>query len=162
MGNQITVRELTAPEDIARFWEELYAYFRRDVMPDPKDEDRDYFLGPEYRAAIEALHSREKDPLYYLFFQRNGRDIGFTSVVGYLSEDGKFFILDFSVVPNFRGNGTGRACAAALLEWCRRRGAAYFELNADTDRRQRFWHSMGFVLHGADERGVPLMRLPPG
>lgn len=161
MDKQITIRELTAPEDIARFWEELYAYYRRDIMPDPADEDRAYFLGPVYRAAIEKLHDRETDPLYYLFFQRDGRDIGFTSVVGYPSEDRKFFIMDFSVFPAFRGNGTGRACAAALLAWGRERGAAYFELSANTERRQRFWKSVGFLPNGADEWGMPLMLLPP-
>ena len=154
-------RELTAPNDIARFWDELYAYFRRDIMPDPEDEDRAYFLGPEYRAAVEALHSRETDPLHYLFFRRDGREICFASVAGFLSEDGKFFIMDFCVFPEFRGNGTGRTCAAALLDWGRQKGAAYFELNINTDRRERFWRSMGFLPNGADEWGMPLMLLPP-
>lgn len=161
MDANITIRELTAPNDTARFWEELYAYFNRDLSPDFDEADRAYFLGPEYRAAIEALHSREKDPLYYLLFQREGQDIGFASIAGYLSEDGKFFILDFCVFPEFRGNGTGRSCAAALLDWGRRRGAAYFELNVNTDRRRRFWQSVGFRPNGADEWGMPLMLLPP-
>lgn len=161
MDNQTTIRELTAPNDIARFWEELYAYFRRDIMPDPADGDLPYFLGPEYRAAIEALHAREADPLHYLFFRRDGREVGFASVVGYLSEDGKFFLMDFCVFPEFRGNGAGRACAAALLDWGRRRGAAYFELNVNTEQRRRFWRSMGFVPNGADEWGMPLLLLPP-
>ena len=66
MDNQITIRELNAPNDIARFWEELYAYFDRDLSPDLDGGEREYFMGPEYRANVEALHSREKDPLYYL------------------------------------------------------------------------------------------------
>ena len=162
MHNQtITIRELTAPNDIARFWEELYAYDQRDLFPDFDEEDRAYFMSQEYRSAIEALHSRETDPLHYLFFQQDGRDIGFTSIVGYLSEDGKFFILEFCVFPEFRGNGTGRACAAALLDWGRQRGAVYFELSANTERRQRFWKSVGFLPNGVDEWGMPLLLLPP-
>ena len=161
MDNQITIRELPAPSESARFWEALYAYFHRDLSPDFDAEDEAYFTGPEYRAAVEALLAREKDPLHVLFFQRDGQEIGFTSVVGYLSEDGKFFIMDFCVFPEFRGNGTGRSCAAALLDWGRQRGAAYFELNVNTDRRRRFWQSVGFQPNGADEWGMPLMLLPP-
>ena len=161
MDNQITIRELNAPNDIARFWEELYAYFDRDLSPDLDGGEREYFMGPEYRANVEALHSREKDPLYYLSFQRDGEDIGFSSVVGYPSEDGKFFIMDFCVFPEFRGNGTGRACAAALLDWGRWKGAAYFELNVNTERRRRFWQYAGFFPNGADEWGMALMLLPP-
>lgn len=161
MDNNITIRELTAPSDISLFWEELYAYYRRDVMPDPADEDRPYFLGPKYRAFIDGLHAREVNPLRYLSFERDGLQIGFTDAVVYHSEDGKCFVLDFWVLPEFRGNGTGRSCAAALLDWGRGHGAAYFELNADTDRRQRFWQSMGFRLNGTDEGGMPLLLLPP-
>lgn len=161
MDKQITIRELTAPKDIARFWEELYAHFRRDVFPGPEDEDLAYVLGPKYREAIERLHDRETDPLHYLFFQRNGVDIGLTMTVTYLSEDGKCFILEFGVFPEFRGNGTGRSCAAALMEWAGKRGAAYFALNADTEQRQRFWGYSGFRVVGEDEHGLPLLVLRP-
>lgn len=161
MDSKITIRELSAPNDVARFWEELYAYFRRDLFPDPDDEDRAYFLGAEYREEIERLRRREKDPLYALFFQRDGQDVGLASSVLYAGEDGKCFIMDFCVFPPFRGSGTGRACAAALLDWERERGAAYFELNADGDRRRRFWRGLGFLPNGADEWGMPLMLLPP-
>lgn len=161
MDSQITIRELTAPSDIALFWEQLYAYFRRDIMPDPADEDLPYFLGPEYRAGIERLHARETDPLHYLFCERDGRQLGFASAVLYHSEDGKCFILDFCVLPEFRGHGTGRACAAALLDWGRRHGAAYFELNVNTDQRRRFWQYAGFRPNGANEWGDPLLLLPP-
>ena len=50
----------------------------------------------------------------YLFFRRDGQDIGLALSVVYASEDGKQFILEFCVFPEFRGNGTGAACAGAL------------------------------------------------
>ncbi len=161
MDKQITIRELTAPNDIARFWDELYAHFQRDVFPDPEDEDLAYVLGPKYRNAIEKLHERETDPLHYFFFQRQGTDIGLAMSVIYSSEDRKCFILEFCVFPESRGNGTGRSCAAALLTWAREKGAAYFALNADTEQRQRFWSYAGFRVVGEDEHGLPLLTFTP-
>lgn len=161
MDNNITIRELTAPTDIALFWDQLYAYYHRDIFPDPKDEELARALTPEFRATIEACHARETNPLYYLFFERGGKQIGFTSTTIYTSEDGKCFIADFCVLPEFRGNGTGRACAAALMDWGHRHGATYFELSTFTDRRRRFWSSVGFRPNGANEWGDPLMLRPP-
>ena len=165
MNGQITVKELTTQEDTARFWEELYAYFQRDLFPSngsnpERADDLEYFLGAEYRAAIEGLHRRERDPLYFLAFLRNGTRVGYAMPVTYPSEDGKCLIMEFWVLPEFRG-GTGRACALALLDWARQRGAAYFELNADNEPRRRFWASLGFRPNGVDEWGKPCMLLPP-
>ena len=35
-------------------------------------------------------------------------------------------------------------------------GATYFELNAEGERRIRFWKSLGFKEHGLDEYDMPL------
>ncbi len=166
MNGQITIKELTTREDTARFWNLLRAYFQRDLFPDDGSEPGraeylDYFLGEEYRAAIEGLHGRGKDPLYYLAFLRDGQETGFAMPAAYPGEDGKCFIMEFWVLPEFRGGGTGKACALALLDWARKRGAAYFELTADGEARQRFWASLGFLPNGVDEWGKPCMLLPP-
>lgn len=166
MDDQIAVKELTTAEETARFWKELYAYFQRDVFPDDgSDPDREealeYFLGKEYRETIEGLRRREKDPLYQLAFLRGGRELGFAMPATYPGEDGKCFIMEFWVLPEYRGGGRGRACAKALLDWARGNGAAYFELNADGEPRRRFWASLGFLPNGADEWGKPCMLLPP-
>lgn len=165
MNDQITIKELTTQEDAARFREALYAYFQRDLFPDDgsnpeRAEELDYFLGAEYRAAIEGLRERERDPLYFLAFLRDGGEVGYAMPALYPGEDGKCCIMEFWVLPEFRG-GTGRACARALLDWCRERGAAYFELNADGELRRRFWASLGFRPNGVDEWGKPCMLLPP-
>lgn len=167
MDKQITVKELTAPEETARFWAALYAYFRRDLFPDDgsdpgRQENLDYFLGKEYRGAVEKLHARQSDPLYYLAFLRGGAEIGCAMAASYPSEDGKWFIMEFWVEPEHRGGGTGTACARALLDWARARSASYFELNAGEERRRRFWASLGFRPNGVDEWGNPCMLLPPG
>ena len=46
------------------------------------------------------------------------------------SEDGKCFILDFWVFPEFRGNGTGHKCFSALEYYTSADGAAYYEINS--------------------------------
>lgn len=162
MKNQITIREAVTEADIAAFWEQLHTYHKRDIFPDPEDESLTHFLNDaEYRAQIQRVHDRPRDRCYYLFFHRDGQDIGFALPAIFTSEDGKCFILEFCVFPEFRG-GTGRECAAVLLNWAKERGARYAELNYGSDeRRLRFWQRIGFVENGADEWGEPLMLLPP-
>ena len=108
------------------------------------------------------IHSRTQDRCFFLFFCRNGQDIGFTMPVIFTTEDGKCFIMEYCVYPEFRGNGTGRECARVLLNWAREHGALYAELNhGSSERRRQFWESVGFIENGADEWGEPLMILPP-
>lgn len=162
MKNQITIREAVTENDAAVFWEQLHLYFNRDIFTEPDDIDREYFLGDAYRKQMQQLHDRPKDRCHYLFFRRGGTDIGFAMPVIYTTEDGKCFILEYCVYPEFRGNGTGKKCALALLGWAKENGALYAELNyGGSDRRLHFWKSVGFVENGADEWGEPLMILPP-
>lgn len=163
MENQITIREAITETDVAAFWEQLRIYFKRDIFPDPEDEDREYFLSDtEYRAHLQKIHDRPQDRCCYLFFHRGGQDIGFALPVIYTTEDGKCFIMEYCVYPEFRGNGTGKECAGVLLAWARANGALYAELNFGGDkRREQFWQSVGFIANGADEWGEPLMILPP-
>lgn len=162
MEHQITIREAVTEHDAARFWEQLHAYFKRDLFPDAQAEERAYFLGSEYRNAIQQLHDRVEDQCVYLFFHRDGTDIGFAMPVIYTSEDGKCFIMEFCVYPEYRGGGTGKECAGALLRWAREHGAQYAELSYGGDaRRLRFWNRVGFVENGVNEWGEPLLILPP-
>ena len=163
MKSQITIREAVMEQDIAVFWQQLRIYFIRDIFPNPEDEDREYFLSDtEYRADMQKIHDRPQDRCHYLFFHRNGQDIGFAMPVIFNTEDGKCFIMEYCVYPEFRGSGTGKACAAVLIDWARENGALYAELNyGSNERRFRFWESLGFVENGVDEWGEPLMILPP-
>lgn len=163
MKNQITIREAVTEQDIAVFWQQLRTYYIRDIFPNPEDEDREYFLSDtEYRAHMQKIHDRPQDRCHYLFFHRYGQDIGFAMPVIFNTEDGKCFIMEYCVYPEFRGIGTGKACAAVLIDWARENGALYAELNyGSNERRFRFWESLGFVENGVDEWGEPLMILPP-
>ena len=162
MNDQISIREAITETDVASFWAQLRVYQQRDIFPDPEDESLDYFLSEDYRSQVQAVHDRQQNPLYYLFFRRHGQDIGFAMPAIFTTEDGKCFIMEFCVYPQYRGGGTGTQCAQALLRWAKERGAVYAELNYGGDeRRQRFWARLGFVPNGADEWGEPLMLLPP-
>ena len=162
MKHQITIREAITEPDAAAFWNQLYDYYKRDIMPGRSISDREDFLASGYRTHMQSVHDRPQDRCYYLFFHRDGRDIGFAMPVIYTTEDGKCFIMEFCVCPEFRGNGTGKECARVLLDWAREHGALYAELNyGSNDRRFRFWKSVGFIRNGADEWGDPLMMLPP-
>lgn len=162
MENQITIREAVTKNDVALFWEQLHAYHKRDIFPDSDSKELEYVLSSEYHDQIIKIYSRPQDRCFFLFFQRDGQDIGFTMPVIFTSEDGKCFIMEYCVYPEFRGNGTGKECAKTFLNWAKEHGALYAELNYGSNvRRRHFWESVGFVENGVDEWGEPLMLLPP-
>ena len=162
MKNQITIREAITENEVVVFWEQLHTYHKRDIFPDPKNEDLEYFLGSEYYDHMMKIHSRPQDRCYFLFFHRDGQYIGFAMPVIFNTEDGKCFIMEYCVYPEFRGNGTGKECARVLLDWAKENGALYAELNhGSNERRRHFWETVGFMENGADEWGEPLMILPP-
>lgn len=117
MENRITIREAVTENDVAAFWEQLHAYHKRDIFPDSDTDELEYFLGSEYHDRIMEIYSRPKDRCFFLFFRRDGRDIGFAMPVIFTSEDGKCFIMEYCIYPEFRGNGTGKECAGVLLDW---------------------------------------------
>ena len=161
MKNEITIREAVTEQEIGFFWTQLRAYFSRDIFPDPDSGEKAHFLDNQYRSHMDSLHQRQQDRCYYLLLSRNGADIGLALPVLYHTEDGKCFLCEFCVFPEFRGNGTGTKCGERFLVWARSMGAAYVELNCDTPQRQRFWGRLGFRENGVDEWGMPLMLLPP-
>ena len=162
MENRITIREAVTENDVAAFWEQLHAYHKRDIFPDSDDDELEYFLGSGYHDRMMEIYSRPQDRCFFLFFHRGGQDIGFAMPVLFTSEDGKCFIMEYCVYPEFRGNGTGRECAGVLLDWAKERGALYAELNCGgSERRRHFWKNVGFVENGVDEWGDALMILPP-
>lgn len=162
MENQITIREAVTENDVAAFWKQLHAHHKRDIFPDSDAGKLEYYLGSEYHDHMMRIYSRPQDRCFFLFFQRDGQDIGFTMPVIFTSEDGKCFIMEYCVYPEFRGNGTGKECARVLLDWAKESGALYAELNHGSNERQRhFWKTVGFVENGVDEWGEPLMILPP-
>lgn len=140
------------------FWKLHIRYLTEDgIVTDP--EDIAYFSGEEYRGVLKAHMLRASDRQHMAYFVRDGERIGAASYCTYQSEDGKCFLLDFWVFPEYRGCGTGRSCFEALKAHAKADGAAYFELNATKEDSIRFWKSLGFSESGADEYGMPLFVL---
>lgn len=161
MNNQITIREAVRENDVAAFWEQLHIHRGRDVFPDSAADELESFLRSACRDRMMKACGRSRCRCFFLFFQQNGQDIGFTMPVIFAAEDGRCFITEYYVYPEFRGNGTYGKCAGALLDWAKENGALYAELNRSSDERRRFLETIGFIENGVDEWGEPLMLLPP-
>ena len=150
----ISIEEIPA-ERIDEFWEIHIKYLIEDgIIAD--DEDVEYFTGNEYRGILESHMKRSTDRHHLVYFIEDGIRVGATSFCTYQSEDGKCFILDFWVFPEYRGDGTGHRCFEALERYTREDGALYYELNSEKEGSVRFWRSIGFSENGADEYGMPL------
>ena len=138
------------------FWNIQFRYLVDDGMI-TTEEEKAYFQSPEYRDVLKGHMLRTPDTLHMVYFVRDGVRIGASQYCTFQSEDGKCFILDFWVFPEYRGNGTGHECFHALQEYTKRDGALYYALNYAKENSRRFWLSLGFTDNGADEYGSPLM-----
>ncbi len=153
--HMISIEEIPA-ERISEFWELHIRYLVDDgIISD--EEDIAYFTGREYRGILEDRMTRSIDKQHMAYFREDGERIGAASWCTYQSEDGKCFILDYWVFPQFRGNGAGRRCFEALKRHTASDGALYYELNSEKEASVRFWRFLGFVKNGRDEYGMPLL-----
>lgn len=142
--------------NIDEFWDAHIAYLvDNDLISD--DEDFAYFTGEAYRGVLQEHMIRAIDKQHMVYFVRDGKRIGAASFCTYQSEDGKCFILDYWVFPEWRGNGTGHRCFEALERYTKAGGASYYELNSSKEDSIRFWKSLGFTESGEDEYGMLLL-----
>lgn len=143
-------------ERIEEFWNIHIRYLIDDkIITD--EEDIDYFKGEEYREILKRHMVRDMDKQHMIYFIQDEKRIGAASYCTYQSEDGKCFILDYWVFPEYRGNGTGHKCFEALEQYTQIDGAKYYELNSTKENSIRFWKSLGFVEHGKDEYDMLLL-----
>ena len=152
---EIEIEEIPV-ERIDEFWEIHLKYLVDDGIIDD-DEDREYFASGEYRDVIKAHMMRDVDKHHMIYFVRDGVRIGAAQYNTYKSEDGKCFVLDYWVFPQYRGNGVGHRCFEALERYTKSDGAVYYEINCTKENAMRFWKSLGFVDGGVDEYDMPLM-----
>ena len=155
LRNRVEIEEIPV-ERIDEFWDIHFHYLVDDGIIED-DEDKEYFQSGEYRNVIRAHMVRETDRHHMVYFVREGVRIGAAQYNTYQSEDGKCFVLDFWVIPQFRGNGTGHRCFEALEQYTKLDGAVYYELNSTKENAIRFWKSLGFVENGVDEYEMPVM-----
>ena len=145
----ISIEEIPI-EKIDEFWDIHIKYLVDDgIISD--EEDIAYFTGEEYRGILKGHMTRSTDKQHMVYFCRDGKRIGAASYCTYQSENGKCFILDYWIFPQFRGNGTGHRCFAALEQYTKADGAKYYELNSMKEDSIRFWKSIGFFENGKDE-----------
>lgn len=139
------------------YWKKQEEYFIRDIFPNESigspitPEDKAYFVSEKYRSGLIALCDRTIDRVHMIFFNKGEVQIGFCSYCVYASEDGKCFILDFCIYPEYRGMGYGKACFKQLQKEAQ--GAKYYELNLSDEENRRFWMSLGFEYNGYDQDG---------
>lgn len=151
----ITIKEIPV-ERIDDFWDTHIKYLIDDgIITD--HEDVDYYIGEEYRGILESHMKRSTDKHHMVYFVEGGTRVGAASYCTYQSEDGKCFILDFWVFPEYRGDGMGHRCFEALEQYTKADGARYYEINSSKDDSIRFWKSMGFIENGKDEWDMPLL-----
>lgn len=166
-SSTITLREAVSASDVARHWRGMDEMMTRDVRPNcdlgapMTDEEAARFLAPAYHDRIDALCRREVNPCRRVFFLREGREVGFALYCTYLTEDGKCFLVNFCIYPEYRNRGLGGRCFAALAAYAGGQGARYFELNTHCRRARRFWEGAGFRYNGYDEAGTVLLCRPP-
>ena len=151
----ISIEEIPVAR-INEFWEIHIKYLVDDgIISD--EEDIAYFTGKEYRGILEDHMIRSTNKQHMIYFFQDGERIGAASYCTYQSEDGKCFILDYWVFPQFRGNGAGHRCFEALEQYTKADGAKYYELNSMKEDSIRFWKSIGFVENGKDEYDMLLL-----
>ena len=141
---------------IEDFWKIHIKYLVDDqVVTD--SEDIAYFESNEYRDIIRDHMLRKRDRHHMVYFVEDGKKIGAAQYNTYQSEDGKCFIMDFWVFPEFRGRGTGHRCFRVLEEYTKAEGAVYYEINCEREDAFRFWKDNGFAENGEDEYEMALM-----
>ena len=141
---------------INEYWNIQFRYLVEDGMI-TTEEEKEYFQSAEYRDVLQGHMLRKPDTLHMAYFVRDDVRIGASQYCTFKSEDGKCFILDFWVFPEFRGNGTGHKCFRTLYEYTKKDGAKYYALNYAKEDSRRFWLSLEFSDDGTDEYGSPLM-----
>ena len=151
----INIKEIPV-ERVNQFWEKHLKYLIEDEIISEED-DIEYFSSDEYRNAIISHMKREKDKHHMVYFMLDSVIIGATQYNTYQSEDGKCFILDFWVFPEYRGKGMGTKCFNALERYTKQDGALYYELNSEKENAVRFWKKLGFIENGTDEWGAKLL-----
>ncbi len=104
----LEIQIVNSEEEFKLFWNMYYEYMNRDVFPNDElgleltEEDTKWFFSIEHKSHMYGLFSRDIDRAYPTFFLRNNKIVGFCSYCTYHSEDGKCFIVDYCIFPEFR------------------------------------------------------------
>lgn len=65
--------------------------------------------------------------------------------VTYFDEDGKSFLMEYYIEPNYRRLGYGKSAYLEAEKHINEEGALYIELTPTNEANERFWSSVGFA-----------------
>ncbi len=136
------------------FWQLHYKFLVDDQKIDT--EGKKYFSSAQYRDVIKSHMLRSEDRHHMVYFLENGIKIGAAQYCTYQTEDGKCFILDFWLFPQYRAVGRGRRCFSALQAHTKSDGAVYYQLNSNKPKAIEFWLKNQFKYIGNDQYGQKL------
>lgn len=132
--------------DIVTFWNMFDNYINElSLNASFGDEfDLEYFYSDEYRNAIDELRTRETNPLRIFFITKDEIIIGFLMYATYFDEDGKCFLMEYCIEPEYRKLGYGKLAYLMVQKHIKDEGASYIELTPTNESNERFWSSVGF------------------
>lgn len=160
MGKKdLEIQIVNSEEEFKLFWDMYYEYMERDIFPSDElgleltEEDTKWFFSMEHRNYMNELFSRDMNTAYPIFFLKGNEIVGFCLYCTYHSEDGKCFIVDYCILPEFRNENLGTKFFKIIKDIEISKGAKYFELNVSNKRNMNFWLRQGFHFNGVDDFG---------
>lgn len=163
MTSEFYAKKMTTTDEIAAFWQVKREYEERDIFPSLEDDEPtkneliNWFRSQEYYEVIMQLRETASDggstAQFVFFYDDTDRYLGFALYKIYTNEDGKAFILDFSIDEQYRNLGLGTKIARFLEELLVNEGALYYALNCSNAANHRFWQRLGYVPTEPDEHG---------
>ena len=167
MVEKYTFKKLTTEYEISEFWNKKREYETNDIFPNVKETGKDleeliqWFESKEYYDIIMNLHNNFPEGgsgLQFVFIYENiDTYIGFIMYKIYTQEDGKCFILDFSIDSKYRNKGIGSQVVEAFENFVKAyEGATYFVLNTSNENNRRFWMKQDYLSSEIDDNGEVL------
>ncbi|WP_410768947.1 GNAT family N-acetyltransferase [Fontibacillus sp. BL9] len=147
MSKTIQLCLAQSESDIKLFWDTFNNYINELALHVSlvDDFDLDYFHSDEYRDAIEKLRIRTNNPLRKFIVKTEEAVIGFFMYVTYFDENGKCFLMEYYIEPQYRSLGYGSAVFFQAEKSIHEEGASYIELTPTNEANERFWTKLGFV-----------------
>ena len=136
----LNITYLTA-DALPGYFEKQWEYLCRDLFSEEDtEEDRAYFASEEYRG--EVRRRLLDGSLLLLRFAMEGEEIGYAQV---LLDRKTARVMEFWVLPPYRGKGLGSACWEETEGKLKSLGVVRVTLEAATDMAEKFWKSKGFA-----------------
>ncbi len=149
MSDCIHLSLARSESDVLVFWELFNKYIHElSLNISIGDEfDLEYFYSDEYRQAVEQLRTRAVNPLK-IYLISAGTILGFCMHVTYFDEQGKCFVMEYYIEPEFRNQGYGKLAFLEIEKHIKNEGAPFIELTPTNEANLRFWCGLGFEMTG--------------